>query len=285
MNLEEREQAFEHARGLLFSIAYRMLGSAAEAEDMVQDTYVRWHQAQVEKVKSATSYLATTITRLCINHLDSARVQREKYVGPWLPEPIATSNVDRNLAESLSIAFLVLLETLSPTERAVFLLREVFDFDFAEISRVVHKTETTCRKYFSRARKHLSSSRKRFPVVKDHASKLMARFGEATMSGDLNGLLSLLSEEVTLYTDGGGKVAAALNPIYGREKVMRLLHAIVPKLPRFDSRPIELNGQPAIANYLNGIVDSVVAFDFEEDRICSIYIISNPEKLKLLQKN
>ena len=285
MKSEQKEKQFQELRPLLFSIAYRMLGTASEAEDMIQETFLRWHQTDLAKVKSAKAFLATTITRICINYLESARVQREQYVGPWLPEPIATADVAPELADSLSFAFLTLLETLSPPERAVFLLRNVFDFDFKEISKVLGKNEPACRQIFSRARKNLSPLKKRFQAEKSKVIQLMTRFGETVLTGDLNGLVSMLADDVTLYSDGGGKVTAALNPIYGLDRVSRFFLGIAPKLPAYTSQAAEINGNPAIVNFLDGEVDNIVAVDIENDKIRNIYIISNPDKLRQIRQS
>src|SRR2546426_7255458 len=196
-------EVFTGLRPLLFSIASRMVGRAMDAEDLVQDAYLRWHGAPDVDVRSPKAYLATIVTRLAINHLHSARVQRESYVGPWLPEPLMTEHVPDasghvELSESLSMAFLVLLERLSPVERAVFLLSEVFDFEYAEIARIVDKTEANCRQLLTRARKHIGAHRARFEADPRQAEGLMQRFTQAAGTGDLDGLLALLAQDITL---------------------------------------------------------------------------------------
>src|SRR2546430_5104146 len=207
-------EAFIALRPLLHSIAYRMLGSAMEAEDVVQEAYLRWQGASDTDVRSHRAYLVTIVTRLSINQLRSARVQRETYVGPWLPEPVVTEHVPDvswrvELAESLSMAFLVLLERLSPIERAVFLLHEVFDFEYAEIARIVEKTEANCRQILTRARKHLGAPRARFEADPRQAEGLMQRFTQAAGAGDMDGLLAVLAGGRTPWAEGGGKVPGA----------------------------------------------------------------------------
>src|SRR6266498_260007 len=223
--MESRAAVFASTRPLLFSIAYRMLGSVMDAEDLVQDAYLRWQEAPEADVRSPRAYLATIVTRLAINQLRSARTKRETYVGPWLPEPLVTdptpdASSHLELAESLSMAFLVLLERLSPVERAVFLLHQVFDFEYAEIARIVDKTEATCRQLLARARKRIGQSQARFEADPAKARGLVQRFTEASMAGDLDGLLAVLAEDITLWADGGGKAkGAALKPVRGAADV------------------------------------------------------------------
>jgi RNA polymerase sigma-70 factor, ECF subfamily len=202
-------ETFKQYRPLLFSIAYRMLGTVTDAEDMVQETFLRWQQTAEATVKSAKTYLSSIITRLCIDHLRSARVQREQYVGPWLPEPIMTQLTDDpaaqvELADSLSMAFLVVLECLSPIERAVFLLREVFEYDYDEIGPIVGKSSTNCRQILKRSKEHLVDQRPRFPVSLQQQEQITAQFLDASIRGDVQGLLKLLSKDVTLWADRCG---------------------------------------------------------------------------------
>ena len=273
---------FQQYRSFLFAIAYRMLGSVTDAEDMVQETFLRWQQRRVT-VRSPKAYLATIITRLCIDYLRSARVQREQYIGPWLPEPLETHfnpAEQVELADSLSTAFLVLLEKLSPTERAVFLLREVFDFNYAEIEQIVGKSATNCRQILRRARQHLASRQGDVkPIEHRH---LVEQFLQAWTEGDLPGLLKLMATDVTLLSDGGGKVVAALKPLYGDMKVARFLIAIRRHkvLPTFTSRLTQVNGQSALVNYADGCLHSTMTFDMSGDRLGSIFAVANPEKLK-----
>jgi RNA polymerase sigma-70 factor (ECF subfamily) len=282
-------ELFNEHRPLLFSTAYRMLGSVMDAEDMVQETFLRWQQAPDADVESPKAYLTTIITRLCINHMNSARVQREQYVGPWLPEPIITDQgfdpvKGTNMAESLSMAFLVLLEQLTPVERAVFLLREVFDYEYSEIARILDQKETNCRQILRRARQHLKQSRPRFDFSPEQHEELLQQFLQATSRGDIEGLLALFSKEIVLYSDGGGKAAAMPNPIHGPDRVARFLFGarkkLVPK--NLVSRMVQINGHPGIVSYLNGHPWSVLTLDITDGRIRNIYIVTNPEKLERL---
>src|SRR2546422_1033117 len=279
-------EAFIALRPLLYSIAYRMLGSAMEAEDVVQESYLRWRGASDTDVRSHRAYLVTIVTRLSINQLRSARVQRETYVGPWLPEPVMTEHVPDaswrvELAESLSMAFLVLLERLSPIERAVFLLHDVFEFEYAEIARIVDKSEATCRQILARAKKHLGGPRPRFEVAPEHAERMLERFSRAATTGDMDGLLAILAEDITLWSDGGGKVAAALKPIHGADQVARFILGARRKFVPADQvvRRGEVNGQPGVVAYVDGKPRAAMVFAILGNRLQTIYIIVNPDKL------
>jgi RNA polymerase sigma-70 factor (ECF subfamily) len=281
-----RFEAFDEHRGRLFSIAYRMLGSVADAEDLVQETFLRWQKAELTCVKSPGAFLSTIITRLCINHLHSARTRREQYVGPWLPEPLLTAReVDRagdaRLAESLSIAFLVLLESLSPIERSVYLLHEVFDYDHREIAEIVGKSEVTCRQTLRRARQQVAAGRPRFDSSPQQREQLTHQFLKASAEGDLQGLITMLAEDVALWSDGGGKATAALRPILGADRVVRFmlgaLRKLVPAGRVFQST--EINGQGGVITYVNRRPISVLVLDVVDGRVRTIYIVANPEKL------
>ena len=261
-----------------------MLGSAMDAEDIVQETFLRW-QPSAEEIQSPKSYLATILTRLCIDHLRSAQTQREEYIGPWLPEPLLTIEDTAitetlELAESLSMAFLVLLESLSPIERAVFLLREVFGYEYAEIARIVGKRETNCRQIASRAREHISAKRPRFDVTREQQEEVTQRFVLACTSGDMEALLKVLAPDVVFEADGGGRVRAAPKPIYGAEKVARALLGVL-KLqpPGLQMELSQVNVQPAIIGYLSGNPFYVTVLDIVEGRIQNIYNVLNPDKL------
>lgn len=280
-------EQFNKHRPFLFAIAYRMLGSVVDAEDIVQETFLRWLQVSEALVRSPKDYLATIITRLCIDHLCSARVQREQYIGTWLPEPIATKAMSDpaqtvELADSLSTAFLVLLETLSPTERAIFLLREVFDYNYSEIGQIVDKTPANCRQIFRRARQHLAARKPDFDISQGQQEQLIEQFLSAWNTGDLQGLLMLLAEDITLYSDGDGKVTAAVKPIHKAAKVARFLLAIrrSKKTPVFVSQLAQINHQHGIINYVNGYPHSVLTFDTFNGKAQSIYVVVNPDKLK-----
>jgi RNA polymerase sigma-70 factor, ECF subfamily len=284
---EAATETFERHRSLLFSIAYRMLGSVMEAEDVVQEAFLRWQEASGRGIHAPKSYLSTVVTRLSIDRLRSAKARREEYVGPWLPEPIATgegSDVADAVAldETLSMAFLVLLESLTPVERAVFLLREVFDYDYAEIASLVGKSEDNCRQISRRARQSVAARRPRFESSPEQEERLMSSFLEACMSGDMEGLLALLSADATLWSDGGGKTRAALNPIHGADRIARFFSGILRKAPPgLVVRRASINGRPGFIGYFeNGRPQSFTTFDVAEGSIRAIRLVVNPEKLR-----
>jgi RNA polymerase sigma-70 factor (ECF subfamily) len=287
-------------RPLLFSIAYRMLGSATEAEDIVQEAFLRFHRetSAGTAVESPKSYLSAVTTRLCIDHLRSARVRRESYVGTWLPEPVLTdeeSDAERHAetADSLSMGFLVLLETLTPVERAVFLLREVFEYDYPEIASIVGKTEENCRQIALRARREVQAGRPRFEASKAQREELARRFFEAAAEGDLEGLVGMLAADVVAYGDGGGKATALPRPVHGRDKVLRLLQGPAGRgrvtvegrrLSVTGMRLAEINGQPgALFLDADGVPLVAVSLDIAEDQIQALHAVSNPEKLAHLR--
>jgi len=270
----------------LFSIAYRMTGSVMEAEDAVQEAYLRWQQASEDEVRSPSSYLSTVVTRLCIDKLRSARVRREQYVGPWLPEPVLGEQAKEieskaDLEDTLSMSFLVLLESLTPVERAVFLLREVFGYEYAEIASLVGKSEANCRQISRRARQSVAARRPRFESSPKQEERLMEGFLQASLEGDMEALLALLSEDVILYSDGGGKTRAALRPIYGADKVARFLTGILSNIPPdFAVRQTRINGRPGLVGYFgDGSPQSVVSIEVAEGSIMAIRLVVNPEKL------
>ncbi|WP_407888570.1 RNA polymerase sigma-70 factor [Scytonema sp. NUACC26] len=279
-------ETFNQHRSLLFGIAYRMLGTVTDAEDMVQETFLRWQQTTETTVKSAKTYLSTIIIRLCIDRLRSSRVQREQYVGVWLPEPILTQHASDpasqvELADSLSMAFLVVLERLSPIERSVFLLREVFDYDYDDIAQMVGKSSANCRQILRRSRQHIATERPRFPVSHEQQEQITAKFLEASTQGNLQGLMALLAKDVTYWSDGGGRVAAALKPLQGAMKVARFLLVIHSKwLSTPVAHIIEINGQPGVVTLIDSCIHSVTTFDILDGYIQSIYTMRNPEKLK-----
>ncbi len=285
--MQNRTAIFNSAKPILFSIAYRMLGSVMDAEDLVQDTYLRWQEVPDVDVRSPQAYLITIVTRLAINKLRSAQRQRESYVGPWLPEPLVTDHVPDpsaavELSESLSMAFLVLLERLSPIERAVFLLHEVFDFDYAEIARIVDKSEANCRQLMTRAKKHIGAPTARFERDPAQADRLMQRFTQAATAGDVDGLVAVLAEDITLWADGGGKIkGAALRPIQGPLSVARFVAGIMRRFVPAERtmRPTEINGQPGFIVYVTGQPIATLILDIRAERIHAIYAIGNPDKL------
>src|SRR5258708_38117108 len=283
------EESFETYRAYLFCIAYRMLGSAMDAEDMVQETYLRYQNTPPEIIHSLKAYLTTILTRLCMDQLHLARRKRELYVGPWLPEPILTAETPEaadpekrvETQESISLAFLVLLEQLQPFERAVFLLREVFEYEFTEIAPMLGKSEAACRRSFSRAKLHLRAHRPRFPASPTTQRQLLTGFFQAVETRETTALLNLLSADVTLWGDGGWKIKpAAHRPIAGRDAVARFslgTKRFWPENSRVELE--EVNGQAALIIRADGQVFSVLTIDVEEGRIQAIRIIANPEKL------
>jgi RNA polymerase sigma-70 factor (ECF subfamily) len=283
--LSIRLATFDQYRSLLFSIAYRMLGSVADAEDMLQETFIRWQQAADDDIRSPRAFLVTIISRLSINQLQSARVQREKYVGQWLPEPLVTDPLGLiKIDESLSMAFLVLLERLTPIERAVFLLREVFEYEYSEIAAVLGQSEVNCRQILRRARQHVSAMRPRFEASTQKQNDLLQRFLEAIGTGDMEGLVALLSNDVVLHSDGGGKAIAVPNLVHGADNVARgILGAFRKLLPKTLVRRLaRINGKPGLVSYLDGKPYSVVTLDAVDGRVRTIYILTNPEKLSHL---
>jgi RNA polymerase sigma-70 factor, ECF subfamily len=286
------EESFETYRSYLFSIAYRMLGSAMDAEDMIQETYIRYQSAQPETIHSLKAYLTTILTRLCMDQLDLARRKRELYVGPWLPEPILTTITSDaadaadpekrvETEESISLAFLVLLEQLQPFERAVFLMREVFEYSFAEIAAMLGKSEAACRRSFSRAKPHLRAHRPRFPASRQTQQQLLDGYAQAVETGEMKTLMNLLSEDVVLWTDSGGKVrTAALRPITGRDAVARFSVGTRRFRPQgYHAERAEVNGQPAMLLRSGDQVFAVLTIEVEAEHIRAIRIIANPEKL------
>lgn len=282
---------FEAHRRLLFGIAYRMLGSVADAQDIVQESYLRWSQAADEAIRSPRAWLTTAVVRLCLNHLDLARVKRETYVGQWLPEPLvderAVDPADASqLADSVSLAFLVLLETLNPTERAVFILREAFDCEFAEIARIVEKSEANCRQILTRARQRINERRPRFETSRVDADKIVSPFVAALRAGDLEAMLARLAENVVLVADGGNKPGALLQPLRGAGPVARaMLHAARKHdVGQADIRAARVNGLPGFVRFEDGRAQAVLAFGVAGERIQAVFIISNPDKLRHLHR-
>jgi RNA polymerase sigma-70 factor (ECF subfamily) len=274
---------FEAYRPLLFSIAYRMLGSASEAEDVVQDAWLRARQDEHADVRSARAYLTTIVTRLCIDHLRSAERTRMEYPGPWLPEPLAEPNQESaELASSLTTAFLVLLEQLTPIERAVFLLREVFDFDFDEIARSVGKSEANTRQILSRARGRLHDSRPRFTASRRESEEIVRQFRRACGTGNVDELMAVLHADATLVSDGGGKVSAATRPVLGADRVAKFVlgYAVKAHWSEADFQLVTINGAPGLLlqHPIAGI--GTYSFDIVDGRIRAIYVVRNPDKLR-----
>ena len=290
------DEVYEELQPLMFSIAYRMLGSATEAEDIVQEAFLRFHRETSEgtQVDSPKAYLSAVTTRLSIDHFRSARVRRERYVGTWLPEPLLTDTEDdvvrhAETADSLSMGFLVLLESLTPVERAVFLLREVFEYGFDEIARIVGKTEENCRQISVRARKHVRDSKPRFEASRARKDELAQRFFDAVGDGDLDGLVDMLAADAVAYGDGGGKAPAFPRPVHGGDKVARLLLGAASGADRLgvvELRPVEINGQPGALLFDRDDRPVVaIALDIADDRVQTIRAVSNPEKLHHLGRS
>ena len=280
---------YEELRPLLFSIAYRMIGSVSEAEDIVQEAFLRIHRAETEgtTIDSPKAYLAAVTTRLGIDHLKSARVRREQYVGEWLPEPLLTDEgspdaaAHAETADSLSTAFLVLLESLTPVERAVFLLREVFEYGYDEIARIVERSEENCRQLYVRARRHVDEGRPRFEADRKHRDVLVERFFAAAERGDLAALEEMLADDVVVYGDGGGK-APSWQPVYGPERVAKLIAGTLRQAMELGAslRAIHVNGQPGVM-FLDaaGRVGSVMSVDVADGLVQAIRGVTNPDKL------
>jgi RNA polymerase sigma-70 factor (ECF subfamily) len=274
---------FEAHRPLLFSIAYRMLGSASEAEDVLQDAWLRARQDESADVRSPRAYLTTIVTRLCIDHLRSAERTRMVYPGPWLPEPLAESNQESvELASSMTTAFLVLLEQLAPIERAVFLLREVFELDFDDIARSVDKSEANTRQILTRARRRLRESRPRFTASRHESETVVQRFRDACVTGNLQELLAVLHADAELVADGGGKALAATRPVIGADRIAAFVITLVGKVRWAESTPeiVTINGTPGLFLSHPTLGNSTYSFDIIDDRIRAIYVVRNPDKLR-----
>jgi len=292
INAEE----FERHRSHLFAIAYRMLGSASEAEDVVQDAWLRSTVAETTDVRSPRAYLMTVVTRLALDRLKSARATRETYVGPWLPEPLLTDGGPRPeesvaLAESLTLAFMVLLDALSPEERAVFVLREVLEYSYAEIGSVLSTTESNCRQLFHRAKERLRSGQSRSARSQQEKRELAQRFVDALRAGDGAALTQVLADDVGFWGDGGGRVPAGRRPTFGRSAVVNLLLGIRRsaaaqgyRLENLSLDIVEVNYEPAMLVRIDGRVDSVYVCSIEDDVITGIRVVRNPDKLVYLAR-
>ena len=272
----------------MFGIAYRMLGSVADAEDVVQDAYLRWQRADRTGVDNSEAFLTTVVVRLSLDQLQSARARREQYVGPWLPEPLIVDERDpaqaAELSDSLSMAFLVVLEALAPPERAAFLLHEVFGYDYDEIAAMLDKQPAACRQLVSRAKRRVGERRHRYDADRRHGRELAHRFQEACVTGDVDGVMALLSEDATLWTDGGGVVKAAKRVITGGSKVARFLVAVTPNIPpTAKAYDAVINGEPGTVFVDDGVAITTIAYDVMDDRIVGVRVVSNPDKLKAVR--
>jgi RNA polymerase sigma-70 factor (ECF subfamily) len=277
---------FDQHRSTLFGLAYRMLGSVMDAEDMVQEAYLRWQNVSKVEVRSARAYLITLMTRMCVDHLRLARVQREEYVGAWLPEPLLQSPESDpanlvELNESISTAFLVMLESLAPLDRAVFVLHEVFNYTFAEIARTVGRTPADCRQIGHRAHQRLMKGRPRFEVEPEPVAAVVQQFLQACVNGDMSELLALLAPDVTVMHDTGGKVSAVRNTVVGQDHVARMFLGIFRRWWAHLSFSIQIiNGQSAWVGCVADQPVSVTSFEVRDNKIQTIYQVLNPDKLK-----
>ncbi|HEY7289660.1 MAG TPA: RNA polymerase sigma-70 factor [Vicinamibacterales bacterium] len=290
-------ETFEQYRPRLFAVAYRMLGSASEAEDAVQDAWLRFAGADQASVRTPEAFLTTIVTRLCLDRLKSARMQREQYVGPWLPEPLITDTApgpeqSAALAESVTLAFMVLLETLSPEERAAFLLREVFDYDHREIASMLNTTPENSRQLVHRARARVDERRPHIDAGYDaeRHRPLVHRFAMALRDGDAAAFTSLLAEDVEFWSDGGGKVSAARRPVFGRHDVTQVLVGIRRSglqgvsLDQVSLDFVDVNGEPAVTIRVDGRLDTIFTCTIANDAITALRIIRNPDKLQYIAR-
>lgn len=280
-------EAFVAHRNLLFTVAYEMLGSAVDAEDVLQETWLRWGKVDLDEVRDQRAYLVRITTRQALNRLRTLKRRREAYVGPWLPEPLLTAPDvadDVELAESVSMALMLVLETLAPTERAVFVLREVFDVSYAEIAEAVDKSQAAVRQIAHRARQHVDARRPREVVSQSDTRVALESFQRALETGQLQTLLDVLAPDVVYLADGGGVKQAALNPVTGSAKVARLvLGAIGRETISFAVAPTVLNGHPALVVYVNDELDGIIAVQVEKAVIAGLYYVRNPVKLASIE--
>jgi len=300
--MNDKTAIFLEYKPLLFSMAYNMLAEVDAAEDMVQDTYLKWMEMETAPIRYTKAYLVKMITNRCINYLNSARARREEYIGIWLPEPLPDHNRESVYTKiesyhALSIGFLVLLEKLTPHERAIFLLREVFAYDYFELAEIFDKTEDNCRQIFKRAKDSLGRDVKRFRVDHQSHERMLKNFLRALSDGNIDELIDLLKEDIVLYADGGGtslqvngqRLTAALKPIYGRENVMRFLLTVTNKIregvPELNQQIVLVNGLVSNLAFSGDKPVSIVAIDPDNDKITSIFIQSNPSKLRHFRKN
>jgi RNA polymerase sigma-70 factor (ECF subfamily) len=272
---------FDPLRPRLIRIAYRMLGSVADAEDVVQEAFLRWFDADRDAVREPEAFLRRVVTRLCLDHLKSARHRRETYVGPWLPEPVVEAEEDE--IDDITLPLMMALERLSPLERAAFLLHDVFGVNFEEIAETIGREPATCRQLASRARAHVRATRPRFLLPKDRGLQIAAAFFTASRTGDMQRLRSLLAEDVTVYADGGGRAPAATRPIAGCDNVVRLHAALAHLFARTMSRIVRygfINGLPGFVTIEGGDTLQTTAIQIEDGKIVAVYVVRNPDKLR-----
>lgn len=275
---------FDELRPRLVRLAYRMLGSVADAEDVVQDAWARWLAADRSAVREPAALMQTIVTRICINELKSARRRRETYIGPWLPDPIVTDGQPDTI-EDITLPLMTALERLSPLERAAFLLHDVFGMDFEDVAGVIDREPSACRKLASRAREHIRTARPRYPVTKEHGLKIAAAFFAASRNGDIDKLQSLLASDVTAFADGGGKVPASPNPLTGIAEVVARHIQLVDTFDKSPSLLISytiIDGLPGFVTIEKGGIVQTTALQIEQEKIVAIYITRNPDKLRHL---
>ncbi len=277
---------FSTERRALLSLAYRMLGSLSDAEDVVQDAFVRWRDVELARVDSPPAWLRTTVTRLCLDAMKSARTRRESYVGEWLPEPVRTDvgafadEQSRADPESISMAFLVVLDSLSPLERAAWLLHDVFEYDHTEVAHALDRTEASARQLIHRAREHIASRRPRFARSREEHTRLVGAFMSACGGGDVMALQRLLADDVVVWSDGGGRVSAAIKPVRGPDHVSRLLLGLVRKgATDATIDVVDINGWPGIVIRRGAVIDSVTTLEFDGELLATMHIVRNPDKL------
>lgn len=279
------DSVFEEHRTDLSQLAYRMLGSLSDSDDVLQEAYLRWSRQERAAVRSPRAYLTSVVTRLCIDQRRTIEARKETYVGPWLPEPVVeddepSARERAEVAESVSLAFLVALETLTPLERAAYLLRQTFDFEYDEIAAILERSSHNCRQLVSRAQAHLRARRPRFEAKPDEAERITTAFLDACATGELDRLVSLLAADAVLYSDGGGKVLAALAPIRGADHVGRFFLGVLKKSPPgLQYRRVRVNGRPGVMATLGAQVVNVLTFDMIDGRIATCFVIRNPDKL------
>lgn len=281
--MREADAVFEQHRPVLARLAYRMLGSLSDADDVLQDAYLRWTRADRATVASPRAYLCSVVTHLCIDRRQAIEARKESYIGPWLPEPVVETEPGRAIeaAESVSIALLVVLESLSPLERAAYLLKRVFEYEYAEIAAILGKTEPACRQLVSRAERQVQKRRPRFEADPAEADRLTGAFLTACATGDMDGLLTVLAPDAVLVSDGGGKATAALAPVHGAERIARFFLGIVRKAPAgVEYRPVRVNGRAGVMAVYEGQIVNVLTFDVAEGRIVTCFAVRNPEKLQ-----
>jgi RNA polymerase sigma-70 factor (ECF subfamily) len=283
-NLTAAADEFAAERTRLFGIAYRMLGSRADAEDVLQDAWLRWRESETEALRSTQAWLTTIVTRLAIDRLRSAKARREVYVGPWLPEPLAdvdlaTPESKAEIASDLSIAFLNLLERLGPEERAAFVLHDVFECDYDDVAEVLSKSEAACRQLVHRARGRVTAERRRFQVDEATRLQMLERFIDAANSGDYLALKSMFAPDAQLISDGGGKAVALRRVLYGTERIGKFWYALLRRGLRTDRRIVRINGELGIATRFNGKLHSVTAFQTDGEHIHTYFTVANPDKL------